>query len=66
MYLSTKQAAASLKVAPQTLRNWLDSGLGPSADLTPTGRYRFLESDLEAFKKAMRDRAAEGKRQAAA
>ncbi len=46
--LTTIEAAALLRVHPNTLRNWKKSGAVPAVDLGDTGRIiRWRKSDIE-------------------
>lgn len=61
MYLSEKQAASTLGVHVQTLRNWRRRGaIGHS--LTPGGRIRYSTEDLRRFNSAMKVEPTLGKR----
>ena len=46
-YLTTRQLAERVGVTPPTVREWIKRGLLVPAGWTPTGRPRFLPSQVE-------------------
>lgn len=48
-YLTTNEAAARLRVAPQTLRLWRYQGIGPRYVKPSRIRCLYAEPDLESF-----------------
>jgi excisionase family DNA binding protein len=47
--LTTAQAAATLGVHPNTIRNWADSSILPSYRIGPRRDRRFKRDDLDRF-----------------
>jgi excisionase family DNA binding protein len=48
-WLRTEEAAAYLRVHPETLRNWARKGMIPAAKLGNRGGFRFKREDLDRF-----------------
>ena len=48
-WLTTEEAAAYLKVHPETMRNWARKGVIPAAKLGNRGGFRFKREDLDRF-----------------
>ena len=48
-WLTTPEAAAYLRVHPETLRNWARKGAIPAAKLGNRGGFRFRREDLDQF-----------------
>lgn len=48
-YLTTAEIAATLKVHPETVKNWLRSGALKGFVLSDRAGWRIRESDLAAF-----------------
>jgi len=48
-YLTTSEAAARLRVAPQTMRLWRFRGIGPRYTKPSRTRCLYAESDLASF-----------------
>lgn len=46
-WLTEKEAAARLLMAPGTLRNWRTHGLGPAFTKLPNGSIRYDAAELE-------------------
>ena len=53
-WLTTEEAAAYLKVHPETMRNWARKGVIPPAKLGNRGGFRFRREDLDRFVESRR------------
>jgi excisionase family DNA binding protein len=53
-WLTTPEAAAYLRVHPETLRNWARKGTLPAAKLGNRGGFRFKRTDLDRFLESRR------------
>ena len=53
-WLTTDEAAAYLKVHPETVRNWARKGVIPAAKLGNRGGFRFRREDLDRFVESRR------------
>jgi excisionase family DNA binding protein len=49
IWLTTEEAAAYLRVHPETLRNWARKSVIPAAKLGNRGGFRFKRGDLDRF-----------------
>ena len=53
-WLTTEEAAAYLKVHPETMRNWARKAVIPAAKLGNRGGFRFRREDLDHFVESRR------------
>lgn len=51
MMMSTIQAARSLEISTNTMREWALKGYIPTAMKTPTGYLKFREEDVEELRR---------------
>lgn len=55
-YLTTREVAAILRIAPQTLEKARSTGLGPQIPFVKVGRaVRYVRDDLSAWTKAQKN-----------
>ena len=59
-WLTTEEAAAYLKVHPETMRNWARKGVIPAAKLGNRGGFRFRREDLDRFLEGRRPASSSG------